>query len=267
VVPTGRFFRIILIISLNVISATLHAQIRINKLVVAKGETYAIVGSDILVADTLVMQDSSRIVLNSLRTENFIRVTVALFGNNCVIDGNGVNGKAAPKGNPGQSPIGPCQNATAGRNGPRGLDGTSGINLFFYIDQLKSIGSLTIRLSGGNGGDGGDGGPGGGGSPGTTHCFGGNGGDGGNGGVGGNGGNGGVLTLGGKDKRNVRALLGDSFNVQTSGGTFGYGGIAGYAGPPGLGPGKKNGKPGVPGKEGQHGRPGNMGTIHFEDNN
>ena len=246
---------------------SLYAQIRISKLVVSKGETYSMIGSDILVADTLVMKDSSRIVLNPLRAENFIRTSVAIFGNHCFIDGNGINGKAGPKGNPGKSPIGPCQNATSGRNGARGLDGTPGINLFLYIDQLKSIGNLTILLSGGNGGDGGDGGPGGGGSPGTTHCFGGNGGNGGNGGAGGNGGNGGVLTLGGKDKTNVRALLGDSLIVQTGGGTFGYGGTAGYAGPPGLGPGKRNGKPGVPGKEGPHGRPGNTGTILFEDNN
>jgi hypothetical protein len=254
-------------VSLTLISATLIAQIRVSKLVVAKGETYSMTGSDILVADTLLMKDSSRIVLNPLRKENFIRASVAVFGNNCVIDGNGVNGKAGKKGISGQSPIGPCQNATSGRNGARGLDGTSGVNLFLYIDQLKNIGSLTIRLSGGNGGDGGDGGPGGGGSSGTTHCFGGNGGNGGSGGAGGNGGDGGVLMLGGKDKIKVRTLLGDSLTVQTSGGTFGYGGIAGHGGPAGLGPDKKNGKSGVPGKEGPHGRPGNIGTIRFEDNN
>lgn len=225
------------------------------------------VGSDILVADTLVMNDSSRIRLNPLRTENIIRASVAIVGNNCVIDGSGTNGNTGLRGHSGRSPLGPCQNATAGRNGGRGLDGTSGINLFLYIDQLKSVGNLTIRLSGGNGGDGGDGGPGGGGGSGTTHCFGGNGGNGGNGGVGGNGGNGGVLTLGGKDRLNIRHLLGDSVVVQTGGGSFGYGGIAGYAGPAGLGPDKKNGKPGVPGKEGPHGRPGNIGTILFEDNN
>jgi hypothetical protein len=243
-----------------------HAQVRVSTLTIKRNEVYKLNPSDIIVADTLIMMDSSRIVLNALKSENFIRASVAIIGNGCTIDGRGANGKRGRDGVEGVTPIGPCKNGLAGRNGGRGLDGAPGIKLFLYIDKLKSFGSLTIDLSGGSGGDGGNGGAGGGGSPGTNHCNGGNGGNGGNAGGGGNGGDGGILTLGGKEAREIRKKLGSTLKVFNQAGTFGYSGILGHAGPPGLGPKKKNGKPGLSGAEGQDGRPGNIGTILFENN-
>jgi hypothetical protein len=258
-----KFFFVIPLLCLSALSL---AQVRVSKLVIDKNEIYRLNPSDIIVADTLVMMDSSRIILNGLKPENFIRASVVIIGNNCSIEGKGINGLRGRDGAPGNSPIGPCKNALAGRNGGRGLDGTPGIKLFLYIDKINSFGSLTIDLSGGNGGDGGNGGAGGGGSPGTNQCNGGNGGNGGNAGAGGNGGDGGVLTLGGKEAREIRKKLGSSLKVFTKAGTFGYGGIYGHAGPAGLGPNKRNGKDGMPGLEGQDGRPGNIGTILFENN-
>jgi hypothetical protein len=247
------------------ITISSFAQVRIEKLVVKANGIYKVAPSDIVVVDTLVMMDSSRIKLNDLKDENYIRARFAVIGNHCVIDGRGMNGKRGLNGNTGSTPIGPCQNGIAGRNGSRGLDGMSGINLFLYIDSINVKGSLLIDLSGGLGADGGNGGIGGGGSPGTTHCIGGDGGDGGNGGNGGSGGHGGTLSLGGLGVLKLRSMLGKSFIIYNKGGSFGYGGIAGYGGPAGLGPGRRNGKSGSPGKDGSDGKSADDGTILFEN--
>jgi hypothetical protein len=247
-------------------STACFAQVRVGTLVIKKNEVYRLSPSDIIVADTLVMMDSSKIILNPLKAENFIRAGVVVIGNGCSIEGKGGHGTRGRNGISGNTPVGPCKNGSAGRDGGRGLDGTPGIKLFLYIDKVTTLGSLTVDLSGGNGGDGGNGGPGGGGSPGTNQCNGGDGGNGGNAGAGGNGGDGGVLTLGGKEARDIRKKLGSSLKVFTRAGTFGYGGILGHSGPPGLGPGKRNGKGGIAGQDGQDGRPGTMGTILFENN-
>ena len=258
--------KFVLVIALQCFSVLSFAQVRVSSLIIKKNEVYKLDPSDIIVADTLIMMDSSRIILNSLKPENFIRAGVVIIGKNCSIEGKGANGLRGRDGLAGNSPIGPCKNGVAGRNGGRGLDGTPGIKLFLYIDKINSFGSLTIDLSGGSGGDGGNGGPGGGGSPGTNHCIGGNGGNGGNAGAGGNGGDGGLLTLGGKEAREIRRKLGTNLKVFTKAGTFGYGGILGHPGSPGLGPNRKNGKPGLPGTDAQDGKPGNIGTILFENN-
>ena len=242
-----------------------QAQVRVGRLVVHPHETFYLDSTDILVADSLIMMDSSRIKLNGLKAENFIRTNVAVFGKNCIIDGRGVPGKKGIDGTAGLTPIGPCRDGVPGRNGLRGLSGGSGINLFLYIDKIHVKGKLTIDLSGGSGGDGGNGGEGGGGSPGTHHCNGGDGGGGGNGGAGGDGGRGGVLTIGGRDAVITKALVGNLLIVKNNGGSFGYGGISGAGGPAGLGPNRKHGKPGDKGRDGLYGRPGDGGTVLLEE--
>ena len=246
-------------------SVSALAQVRVSKLVIRPHEVFSLDSTDILVADSLIMMDSSTIRLNGLKAENFIRINVAIFGKSCKIDGKGVFGKRGPDGTPGLTPIGPCRDGVAGRNGLRGLSGGSGINLFLYIDMIQIKGKLVIDLSGGNGGDGGNGGEGGGGSPGTHHCIGGEGGRGGNGGSGGDGGPGGTLTIGGRDVENIRAFLGNLFILKNNGGSFGYGGISGAGGPAGLGPNKKNGEAGAKGADGLYGRPGDKGAVLFEE--
>jgi hypothetical protein len=248
----------------SVVAVSCFAQVRIEKLVIKANGVYTLSPSDIIVADTLVMMDSSRIRLNEMKGENFIRAHVAIIGKKCVIDGHGKNGTKGQNGAAGRTPVGPCQNGSPGRNGLKGIDGMPGINLFLYIDSINVTGNLVIDLTGGNGADGSDGGVGGGGSPGTKQCIGGNGGDGGNGGGGGSGGRGGTLTLGGSAMSILRAMVGTKLFLHNKGGTFGYGGISGFGGPAGLGPDRKNGKAGTPGIDGSNGRSANNGTISFE---
>ena len=243
----------------------LHAQVRVGTLIIQPHETYSLDSTDILVADSLIMMDSSRIRLNGMKAENFIRTTVAIFGHNCIIDGKGIPGKKGSDGTPGLAPVGPCRDGIAGRNGLRGLSGGGGINLFLYIDKIHVKGKLIIDLSGGNGGDGGNGGEGGSGSPGTHHCNGGDGGRGGNGGAGGDGGRGGVLTIGGREADVTRALIGNLLRIKSQGGSFGYGGIGGPGGHAGLGPKGKNGNPGEKGLDGLYGRPGDRGAVLTEE--
>jgi hypothetical protein len=256
--------RAVLLILLSVLTIPTFAQVRVSKFLVKKNEVYRLEGSDIIVADTLIMMDSSRIRLNELKPQNFIRAKVAIFGKHCIIDGKGIRGSNGRDGAQGTTVIGPCRQGTSGKNGSRGLDGGPGINLFLYIDQLIVNGSLIIDVSGGNGGDGGNGGQGGGGSPGTLHCNGGFGGTGGNGGRGGNGGVGGALMLGGLEAEAIRTLLNTQVFINVKGGNFGYGGSSGYGGSAGLGPAGRNGKIGTRGVDGFHGRSGSHGSIQFE---
>jgi hypothetical protein len=244
----------------------LMGQVRVSKLVIKPKEIFELGQTDILVADTLVMMDSSRMVLNRLKAENYIRAKVAIFGNACVIDGSGLNGKSGRKGKDGETPIGPCKDGSDGRPGAKGLDGVHAVNLFLYFDQLHIKGKIFINLTGGHGGNGGSGGNGGGGSPGTVHCIGGNGGNGANGALGGNGGDGGILTLSCTSCPATEGLIGPKILVSNGGGSFGFGGIAGYEGPPGLGPYKKNGVGGRKGLDGINGKSGNKGSIKFEKN-
>jgi len=241
------------------------AQVRVSKLVIKPHESFDLGQSDILVADTLIMMDSSRLILNKLKKDNFIRVTsVAVFGNHTVIDGHGINGQPGRNGRQGVTPVGPCQNGSEGRVGGRGLDGTPGINLFLYLEHVTFKGKLTVDLAGGTGGKGGNGGHGGGGSPGTVHCTGGNGANGGNAGAGGNGANGGTLTLSSGKNPKLNDLLGKTIFVRNEGGSAGRSGKPGYHGSAGLGPSKRNGKDGEPGQESATGTPGTRGNINFE---
>lgn len=249
------------------LTCSLSAQVRVSKLVIKPKEIYNLSQSDILVADTLIMMDSSRIVLNKLKPENFIRIKVARFGNHCTIDGAGVDGQPGRNGTPGITPTGPCLNGSPGRHGTRGLDGTRGINLFMYLERVTIRGQLIIDLTGGNGGRGGDGGNGGGGSPGTLHCNGGNGANGGNASKGGNGGNGGVLTITVPRPQLLKDLvISKKIMVKNAGGGGGLSGKGGYHGGAGLGPTKKNGKDGEPGADSTNGVSGELGSLVIQAN-
>jgi hypothetical protein len=262
--PIPRTKHVLASFMLACLPLLVFGQIRISKLLIKPKETFEFGSSDIIVADTLVMMDSSRILLNGLKTENYLRSKVAIIGKNCWISGKGISGKDGYNGTKGKSFNGPCQPGAPARNGGRGLDGGAGINLFLYLDKIIVNGTLVIDLSGGNAGDGGEGGEGGGGSPGTLHCNGGDGGKGGDGGAGGNGGRGGNLTFVGSDQETIRLMLGSQIIVNTIGGNRGYGGSPGIGGAPGLGPSKKHGKPGLKGVQGARGQSGNNGVIQFE---
>ncbi len=247
-------------------SSFLLAQVRISKLVIKANQKYVLGESDILVADTLIMMDSSTLVLNKLKLDNFVRARIAVFGNHCTIEGQGENGKSGRDGKQGNTPSGPCQDGTPGKAGAKGLDGTHGINLFLYLETIKIKGQLIIDLTGGKGGRGGNGGMGGGGGQGTIHCVGGNGSNGGNAAQGGSGGNGGSLTLTSKKTPNANQWIGSKIIVKNKGGASGAGGKVGYHGSAGLGPSRKNGKDGEPGLESKGGLAGLPGHTKFESN-
>lgn len=241
-----------------------YAQVHINKLIVKKNQEYLFDQTDIVVADTLILEDSATIVLNPLKRENFLHTKVLVIGKQCSIIGRGTHGKKGRTGRPGDSFIGPCRNGGNGTPGGRGLDGTWGVNLFLYLDQVTMKESLKIDLHGGDGGEGGMGGEGGSGTSGTVHCNGGSGGVGGDGGNGGNGGEGGTLTV--HCPPGLNDLLNKNLNLKIQGGRFGKGGRGGYPGAAGSGPSKRNGKLGVPGREGTDGQLGKYGKFTIIQN-
>lgn len=109
--------RLTLCLILVLTAAIVNAQVRVGTLVIESHETFELKNSDILVADTLIMKDSSRLVLNKLKKENYIRARVAIFGNYCVIDGKGIEGTPGRNGFSGETPFGPCSDGSPGRNG------------------------------------------------------------------------------------------------------------------------------------------------------
>ena len=224
--------------------------------------------ADILVADTLIMMDSSSIKLNYVKDDNYIHSKIFVVGRGCKIIGYGEGGRKSKNGGNGYSVDGPCHNGTNGRNGARGGDGINGNNLFIYTDEITFSGNLSIDLSGGTAADGGKGGDGGGGSSGTRLCAGGSGGNGGNGAPGGNGGNSGSLTLRCKSCPDLRSELGKRLVVRVFGGLGGLGGEGGSPGLPGIlatGTSEQDGKHGTHGKNGADGVAGKNGAINFSN--
>lgn len=262
-----RMNRAVTISFLLFLPTLVQAQLKYSKLVIEPKKIYDFNDADILVADTLVLKDSSAIKLNYVKDNNYIHAKVIKAGAGCRIIGRGEDGKKGKDGGNGYGVEGPCKDGTVGRNGARGGDGTNGNNLFLYFSKLEITGSLSIDLSGGNAGDGGNGGHGGGGSPGTKLCTGGNGGRGGNGAPGGNGGNSGNLVLNCPQCSDLRLILGKQLMVRTFGGTAGLGGEGGSGGLAGIlsnGTSEYDGKPGDPGKHGADGIPGKNGAITFQ---
>jgi hypothetical protein len=252
------------VLGLMVVVSFVHAQIHVNKLVIKAKQQYFFDQSDIIVADTLIMEDSACIVLNRLKKENYLHSKTAIIGKGCSIEGSGVNGNPGKSGQSGSSPVGPCKSATNGEPGRRGLDGTTGVNLFLYLEKVTMKGFLTIALHGGEGGNGGDGGEGGSGTSGTVHCSGGDGGSGGNAGDGATGGNAGTLTI--HCPESLVELLDKNLIFKNYGGKGGEGGRGGYLGYAGLGPAGKNGKPGLPGTDGNGGQFGKSSSLNIVKN-
>lgn len=239
------------------------AQVRLDVLKLERKEVYHLLGTDILVVDTLILRDSSRIVLNKKSKDNFIHVKQLVIGRGVVIDGRGRDGIRGIAGAAGSSPEGPCKDGAQGESGKPGTNGTGAVNLFLYIDELKLTGNILIDLAGGDGGDGGKGAKGVDGNPGTKLCQGGNGGNGGTGGPGGNGGNAGNLTITSRYGTDLRSMIGEKIKVRSYGGFAGVGGEGGLPGLSGLGP-NRDGAPGKRGITGAQGIPGKPGGIYFE---
>lgn len=241
-----------------------YAQLRYTKLVLEPGQVFSFGQSDILVVDTLIMNDSSGIVLNTLKAENYLHAKVLVIGKNCFFQGSGREGKSGRNGKAGISSVGPCKSGTNGENAGRGEDGTNGIDLLLYLKEITIESPLTVTLDGGKGGNGGLGGEGGSAGSGTIHCKGGDGGNGGSGGDGGFGGNGGKLIIHGAAE--VQRIFSGKIKATLRGGQFGKGGRGGYSGYGGLGPAGKNGRNGMQGNDGKDGSLGNYGSLQFRVN-
>ena len=235
------------------------SQIRLTKLVLKQGEIYTIKKTDILVVDTLIMEDGSKIFLNNEKNENFIHAKYAFIGKNCLIDGEGKKGNAGKAGQNGVTQLGPCKDGGIGANGSPGIVGQPGITLSIYSTKLNVTGSIVIDLNGGDGGDGGNGGNGGDGGSGTRLCPGGNGGLGGNGSNGANGGQGGSLNIHCKDCPDLNLLMGEKILVRNFGGFGGQLGNGGAGGRAGLG--QSDGQNGSRGKDGLAGKQGKQGIV------
>lgn len=242
------------------------SQIKMNTLVVRPHQVYELKGSDILVVDTLILMDSAVLLLNKLKTENFIHARRLVFYKGSLIDGKGIQGIRGRNGRPGTSSSAPCSDGGTGGIGTEGTNGGNGITLYLAFTDIVIHGVPTIDVSGGDAGDGGNGGIGGGGGAGTRICAGGNGGNGGPGSNGGNGGNAGTITFQAKSVPELRAMIGERIFVRNYGGNAGIGGDGGgggYAGLTSTGNSSFDGKAGRKGTRGKDGNAGKGGAINF----
>lgn len=242
-----------------------YSQLRVTKLVLDPGEKFDIEKSDILVVDTLVMLDSSSILLNLSKRDNFIHAKEVVIGANCSIIGHGANGKSGSAGLNGNTSRTPCRSGFPGSNATAGIGGQNAVNLSLYFDNLKITGSLIINLNGGDGGDGGKGGLGGDGGSGTRVCAAGDGGRGGNGADGGAGGKGGNVNINCKNCDDLHLIMGHKLIVKNFGGLGGIGGDGGFGGRAGLGP-IGDGKNGTRGTNGAHAALGKDGVANLSRN-
>lgn len=257
--------RALLILLFVMLSSWGFSQIRMTSLLLKQKEVFEIQGTDILVVDTLIMRDSSRIILNSSKKDNFIHAKVTIVGVGCKIIGKGSSGRTGKPGKKGISLTAPCRSGTDGDAGTDGTAGRDGVNLFLYLTHLKVNGNLTMDISGGDGGDGGKGGTGGDGSPGTKVCQGGDGANGGKGGNGGDGGKSGTLTVNCKQCPDLHLWMGERLIIKNFGGFAGLGGEGGLEGQRGLSS-SKDGAQGKRGPAGTDGEAGKPGLISFERN-
>ncbi|HCW07377.1 MAG TPA: hypothetical protein DGG95_08440 [Cytophagales bacterium] len=240
-------------------------QIRQSKLIVPANESYDFRGSDIIVIDTLIMMDSSLIILNNSKKDNFIHAKKILIQNACSIIGLGKNGEDGKSGVRGTTQSAPCRVGQDGSNATKGTNGHDGVNLTLYMDDLEIVGALVINLNGGDGGDGGKGGRGGDGGSGTRVCRAGNGGSGGSGANGGAGGNGGSVGIHCRNCDDLHLIMGNKLIIKNFGGFGGIGGEGGFGGRPGLGP-AGDGKNGIRGKDGRTAPQGKSGIVNLSRN-
>jgi hypothetical protein len=230
------------------------AQLHLDFLNLKSKEVYQIVDSDILVVDSLIMGDSSAILLDPTKSESFLHIKWMQIGNACSIIGRGKNGTKGKDGAKGKNGSGPCASGYPGANGTVGSSGRHGANLSWYFTKIIIKGNLIIDISGGDGGDGGSG------ASGTRACKGGAAGNGGNGGNGGDGGNGGVLKLFCKQcTSHFINYEGNKIAFKMFAGSPGDGGRWGRTGDVGLG--VKNGNLGRNGNMGREGKAGLEGKL------
>lgn len=238
--------------------------------VVKEGETWVIGQNGQYFFEELLMEDNSKIALDSSVSHIKIASQVTYIGKNVSILGAGFNGNNGNHGRPGGGGS-DCSPGGSGTSGFSGKSGGDGKNIILNLG-IKRFGTLLIDTSGGTGGTGGSGGSGGSGGKAdcSSNCRGASGGTGGNGGNGGDGGNGGNIEL--KyyfiDDYYQRLSVERDVALIVDGGESGTGGEEGLGGPGGPGKDcklfkKGGGGPGHNGLKGQKGNPGKTGSITF----
>ncbi len=128
-------------------SANLYGQ---PSLRIEKGMNFQLTSEQLLL-DSLVMQDSSVLLLDNRYSTNIIRVNFLSIGKYCMLIGSGKDGENGTDGKNGfdRSP---------GLDGKKGEIGFSAVNLVLSFSKLSLRDNFIINLSGGNGGVGGVGG-------------------------------------------------------------------------------------------------------------
>ena len=138
------------ILSLTWLTVQGFGQIRLDKLEINTHQTYSMAGSNVLVVDTLIMRDSSCLMLHKEKSESIINVKVLIVNIGAKILGYGVDGKAGKVGSDGFRQGAPCRVGGNASEGAVGGNGSNGRNLSLYVNQLVITGSLTINFSPGS---------------------------------------------------------------------------------------------------------------------
>src|SRR5579871_312156 len=115
--------RLIIFFFLLLMHLKSFSQIRLTKLVLEKNQKFKIEKTDILVVDTLIMNDSSSIILNPLKRDNFIHAKETFVGNACSILGLGKNGTIGKAGESSTNQSAPCRNGGLGKDAEVGSHG------------------------------------------------------------------------------------------------------------------------------------------------
>ncbi len=126
-----------------------HLVLAQPSLKIDRGVVFQLTGDSFSV-DSLIMADSSVLLLDDGHANNLIHANYVSIGNHCVLRGDGKNGENGPPGADGSS--------SAYANGKDGRGGFSAVNLFLNLTQLETKDLFRIVLIGGKGGNGGMGG-------------------------------------------------------------------------------------------------------------
>ena len=114
-----------------------------------KGVAFQLTGDSFSI-DSLIMADSSALLLDNRHANNLVRANFVSIGSGCILNGAGNNGEDGPAGADGSTAL-----YAAGKAGRGGF---SAVNLFFNFTSIQINGVFQVFLIGGKGGNGGPGG-------------------------------------------------------------------------------------------------------------
>ena len=116
---------------------------------VDKGVVFQLTGDSFSI-DSLIMADSSALLLDNRHSTNLLRANFVSIGTGCILSGAGKNGENGPPGSDGSTAL-----YAAGKAGRGGF---SAVNLVLNFYRIHIESEFQILLIGGSGGNGGIGG-------------------------------------------------------------------------------------------------------------